>query len=67
MTIREKQLYEAHFNNIGHFLINAYEKADKKKRFKISPLIINLNQMYMYTNKLETRLIKQKLNKMLVK
>jgi hypothetical protein len=67
MTIREKQLYEAHFNNIGHFLINAYEKADKNKRSKISPLIINLNQMYMYTNKLETRLIKQKLNKMLVK
>lgn len=59
-TIKEKQIFEAHFNCIGHFLVNAYEKADKRKKKKISVLMKNLNEMYMYTNKLEVKLLKNK-------
>jgi hypothetical protein len=60
MTIKDKQKFEAHFNCIGHFLVNAYEKSNKTKRKRISVLMNNLTQMYVYTNKLEVKLLKIK-------
>lgn len=63
MTVKEKQEFEANFNCIGHFLIEQFEKADAKKRKKIGLLIGNVNYMYKYTNKLETKLITIKYGK----
>lgn len=58
MIIKQKQLYEANFNCIGYFLLDSFEKCeDRRKRKVISNLIKNLNEMYMYTNKLEIKLI----------
>jgi hypothetical protein len=65
MKIKDKQIFEAHFNCIGHFLVEAYENAPKVKRKKISILMKNLSEIYKYTNRLETKLIKQKYEKSL--
>jgi len=54
MTIVQKQVYESNFNMIGYFLKEAYEKASGAKKKQIANLIGNINQMYLYTNMLET-------------
>lgn len=54
MNILQKQVYECNFNMIGSFLKEAYEKAEGKKKQQILSLIGNINQMYIYTNILET-------------
>ena len=54
MTIIQKQVFESNFNMIGYFLKEAYEKAKGKKKKEISNLIGNINEMYLYTNMLET-------------
>jgi hypothetical protein len=61
VIIKQKQEYEANFNYIGHFLLDSFERCeDRAKRKKISNLIKSLNVMYMYTNRIEVELIKQK-------
>ena len=54
MTIVQKQVYESNFNMIGYFLKEAYEKSTGAKKKQIANLIGNINQMYLYTNMLET-------------
>ena len=54
MTIVQKQVYESNFNMIGYFLKDAYEKSTGAKKKQIANLIGNINQMYLYTNMLET-------------
>ena len=54
MTIIQKQVYESNFNMIGYFLKEAYEKSTGAKKKQIANLIGNINQMYLYTNMLET-------------
>ncbi len=54
MNILQKQVYECNFNMIGGILKEAYEKAEGKKKQQILSLIGNINQMYIYTNILET-------------
>jgi len=54
MTIVQKQVYESNFNMIGYFLKEAYEKSEGAKKKQIANLIGNINQMYLYTNMLET-------------
>lgn len=62
MILKQKQEYEAHFNFIGYFLLDAFERCeDRIKRKKISNLIKSLNFMYMHTNRIEVELIKQKI------
>ena len=68
MTLKQKQDYEANFNCIGYFLVDAFEKCNnRQKRKKLSKLMKNLNVMYSYTNQLETRLIKQKIQNEYIK
>ena len=54
MTIVQKQVYESNFNMIGYFLKEACEKSTGAKKKQIANLIGNINQMYLYTNMLET-------------
>ena len=54
MTIVQKQVYESNFNMIGYFLKEAYEKSTGAKKKQIANLIVNINQMYLYTNMIET-------------
>ena len=61
MTVIQKQVYESAFNYIGTVLKEAFEKGDKKTKKRVGGYIKCLNQMYMYTNMLETELIVEKL------
>jgi len=61
MTVIQKQVYESAFNYLGTVLKEAFEKGDKKNQKKVGGYIKCLNQMYMYTNMLETELIIEKL------
>lgn len=62
MILKQKQEYEANFNFIGYFFLDAFERCeDRIKRKKISNLIKSLNFMYMHTNRIEVELIKQKI------
>ena len=57
MDLLSKQIYELHFNEIGQTLKQQFEKTKGAKRKKISNLIKNINEMYMYTNHLEKQLM----------
>tara|TARA_R100001440_G_scaffold6638_4_gene13530 strand:+ start:1467 stop:1751 length:285 start_codon:yes stop_codon:yes gene_type:complete len=63
MNVKEKQKYEACFNYIGEAMTKAYESADKKRRSEISSYIKCLNNMYVYTNNLEIKLMINDTNK----
>jgi hypothetical protein len=68
MILKQKQEYEANFNLIGYFLLDAFERCeDRIKRKKISNLIKSLNIMYMYTNRIEMESIKQKIQNEYIK
>ena len=59
MDIKSKQKYEASFNYLGEAMTSAFEKANDTRKKEIGNYMKCLNEMYEYTNKLETKLIKQ--------
>ena len=59
MDIKAKQKYEASFNYLGGAMALAFEKANTIRKKEIGNYIKCLNEMYKYTNELETKLIKQ--------
>lgn len=60
MDVKEKQKFEASFNYIGDAMATAFEKADKERKKQIGNYIKCINQMYIYTNSLETQLLTKK-------
>tara|TARA_B100001094_G_C18003257_1_gene706297 strand:+ start:90 stop:365 length:276 start_codon:yes stop_codon:yes gene_type:complete len=59
MDVKGKQKFEAHFNYLGEAMTSAFEKANDTRKKEIGNYIKCLNEIYEYTNKLETKLIKQ--------
>ena len=59
MDIKAKQKFEAHFNYLGEAMKSAFEKANDTRKKEIGNYIKCLNEMYEYTNDIETKLIKQ--------
>ena len=59
MDIKAKQKYEASFNYLGEAMTSAFEKANDTRKKEIGNYIKCLNEMYEYTNDIETKLIKQ--------
>ena len=57
MNVKDKQKYEACFNFLGQAMAQAYEKASSKRRKEISAYIKCINNMYVYTNNLEIKLM----------
>jgi hypothetical protein len=57
MDVKAKQKYEVAFNYIGNAMSLAFEKADKNRKKQIALYIKCINDMYIYTNKVETELI----------
>tara|TARA_A100000172_G_scaffold71486_1_gene52135 strand:- start:887 stop:1138 length:252 start_codon:yes stop_codon:yes gene_type:complete len=57
VDVKEKQKYEAYFNYIGQAMARAFEKADPKRRKEIAKYIKCINNMYIYTNNLEIKLM----------
>ena len=57
MDVKEKQKFEASFNYIGDAMAKAFEKADKERKKQIGAYIKCINNMYKYTNNLETKLL----------
>jgi hypothetical protein len=61
MDVKEKQKFELAFNYIGAAMAKAFEKASPERKKQIGLFISCINQMYKYTNSIETELIlKQK-------
>ena len=59
MDIKAKQKFSAHFNYLGEAMKSAFEKANDTRKKEIGNYIKCLNEMYEYTNDIETKLIKQ--------
>ena len=59
MDIKAKQKYEASFNYLGEAMTSAFEKANDTRKKEIGNYMKCLNEMYEYTNNIETKLIKQ--------
>lgn len=57
MNVKEKQKYEAYFNYIGQAMATAFEKASPERRKEIGKYIKCINNMYVYTNNLEIKLM----------
>jgi hypothetical protein len=62
MDVKEKQKFELAFNYIGGAMACAFEKADKNRKKQIGLYIKCINDMYQYTNRIETELILKKTN-----
>ena len=60
MDVKERQKIEVAFNYIGNAMSSAFEKADKNRKKQIGLYIKCINDMYKYTNKIETELILKK-------
>jgi hypothetical protein len=62
MDVKEKQKFELAFNYIGGAMASAFEKADNNRKRQIGLYIKCINDMYKYTNRIETELILKKTN-----
>ena len=62
MDVKEKQKFELAFNYIGGAMASAFEKASPERKKQIGLFISCINQMYKYTNSIETELILKEQN-----
>ena len=62
MDVKEKQKFELAFNYIGGAMASAFEKASPERKRQIGLFISCINQMYKYTNSIETELILKEQN-----